>query len=548
MVELSTSTLVASHHTCDVSDITYQNQQDTSRSDYGTINGERRRSESPRRQIGIISAVFIIFNRMIGTGIFATPSTILGFSGSIGLSLLMWIIGALIASAGMQVYIVWGTALPHNGGEKNYLEHLIPRPRQLITSIYAANAVLLGYAAGNSLVFAEYLLASVDPSAPHSSTTSVFSPVRVVAFLCLTAAALLHGLHIPSGLKLQNGLGALKIIVLIIMVGTGVAALMGVLQPGVTPPRNFSSWEKIWEGTQTGGNVVCACLYNVIWSYIGFSNANYALAEIQNPGRTLRIAGPLAIITVTVFYLLCNIAYFSAASKEEITGSGRLVAALLFRNVWGVSAERLLNSFVALSALGNVLSVSFSQGRVNQALGHENVLPFSKFWSSSWPSNAPLAGLSLHWAVCNVIIFGLPAGDAYNFVINVISYPLAVINAIISFGLIYIAAKARWSYTALQSRWERRHLSSPSNPTHDSERQPLIADSHSAIDTPQDVFFDLSPLSLLSAVVFGIASIFLFVMPLAKPPPGIKYYDHLPYWIHAAGGWGVFIIGGIWWW
>lgn len=98
-------------------------------------------------------------------------------------------------------------------------------------------------------------------------------------------------------------------------------------------------------------------LIQVIWSYVGFSNANYALSEMHNPGRTLRIAGPLAIITVTVFYLLCNIAYFAAASKEEITGSGRLVAALLFKNVWGEKTERVLNGFVALSALGNVLSV-----------------------------------------------------------------------------------------------------------------------------------------------------------------------------------------------
>jgi len=150
----------------------------------------------------------------------------------------------------------------------------------------------------------------------------------------------------------------------------------------------------------------------VIWSYVGFSNANYALAEMKNPAKTLRIAGPLAIITVTLFYLLCNFAYFSAASKEEITGSGRLVAALLFRNVWGPSAERILSGFVALSALGNVLSdvsisivatmaclmdcsQSFSQGRVNQQLALEDVLPLSKIIASNWPSGGPFAGLSI---------------------------------------------------------------------------------------------------------------------------------------------------------
>ncbi|KAF8961829.1 hypothetical protein BDZ97DRAFT_1176720 [Flammula alnicola] len=78
---------------------------------------------------------------------------------------------------------------------------------------------------------------------------------------------------------------------------------------------------------------------------------------MHNPGRTLPIAGPLAIVTATVFCLPCNVAYFAAASKEEIPGSGRLVAALLFKNVWRTRIERVLDSFVVLSALGNVLSV-----------------------------------------------------------------------------------------------------------------------------------------------------------------------------------------------
>lgn len=62
-----------------------------------------------KRQIGLVSAIFLIFNRIIGTGIFATPSSILKSSGSVGLALFMWFIGAVIASAGLAVYIEWGT-------------------------------------------------------------------------------------------------------------------------------------------------------------------------------------------------------------------------------------------------------------------------------------------------------------------------------------------------------------------------------------------------------------------------------------------------------
>ncbi|KAJ3504326.1 hypothetical protein NLJ89_g7993 [Agrocybe chaxingu] len=264
-----------------------------------TMDGKRGNNSPPVRQIGVVSAVFIIFNRIIGTG-------------------LMWLVGAAIAAAGMQVYIIWGTALPHNGGEKNYLEHLFPRPRRLITSIYAANAVLLAYAAGNSLVFAEYALASIMSSTSFENSTSLLSPVRAVAFFCLTGTLLLYGLHACAGLRLQNALGFLKIGILIIVVAAGFIALCGNLETRVPRPGNPDNWEKVWEGTRTSGSVLCSCLYNVIWSYVGFSNANYALSEMHNPARMLCVAGPLAIVTVTIFYLLCNIAYFAPHRKRRL--------------------------------------------------------------------------------------------------------------------------------------------------------------------------------------------------------------------------------------
>lgn len=60
----------------------------------------------------MFSATLLIFNRVIGTGIFATPGTILSLSGSVGLSLFMWVIGTFIAMAGTAVYMEWGTAIP----------------------------------------------------------------------------------------------------------------------------------------------------------------------------------------------------------------------------------------------------------------------------------------------------------------------------------------------------------------------------------------------------------------------------------------------------
>ena len=43
-----------------------------------------------------------------------------------------------------------------------------------------------------------------------------------------------------------------------------------------------------------------------------------------------------------------------------------------------------------------------------------------------------------HWIVCIVTIVAPPPGDAYNFILNLISYPLNVANTAVAFGLLYI--------------------------------------------------------------------------------------------------------------
>lgn len=97
-----------------------------------------------KRQIGTVSAFFLVFNRMVGTGIFATPSTIFSLSGSVGLSLFIWVAGMIIAGAGMAVYLEFGTGLPRNGGEKNYLEFVYRKPKYLATGFYTGYVILLG--------------------------------------------------------------------------------------------------------------------------------------------------------------------------------------------------------------------------------------------------------------------------------------------------------------------------------------------------------------------------------------------------------------------
>jgi amino acid transporter len=144
--------------------------------------GQLQQARDAKRQIGVVSATFLVVNRVIGTGIFATPGAILTLSGSVGLSLFMWVAGMLIAAAGTAVYLEFGTAIPQNGGEKNYLEYVFRKPKFLTTGLYTGYVLLLGWASGNSVIFG--YVASVPLFHPRlfghpSRLTTLFLQQRV---------------------------------------------------------------------------------------------------------------------------------------------------------------------------------------------------------------------------------------------------------------------------------------------------------------------------------------------------------------------------------
>lgn len=342
------------------------------------------------RKLGITSSVFLILNKMIGTGIFSTPSGIFEATGSVGVCLFLWIIGGILTFCGLSVYLDFGLAIPKSGGEKNYLERVYRRPKFLATCVFLSQMILLGFSSGNSLAFGRYVLFASGKDSPDNWAA------RGIAIACVSFSVILHSTLPKWGMRLFNVLGVFKVVILLFIVFSGFAALAGHRR--VPDPRNFDNAFRLEEGEGYGGGgayAYASALLRIVYSYKGWENANYVLGEVRNPKKTLSIAAPLAIGGVTILYVLANVAYFAAIPKSELAGSGPIVAGVFFRNVFGDSAgARSLPAFVALSNLGNVLAVSFAHARVNQELAKEGLLPFSKFWASNKPFNSPAASVS----------------------------------------------------------------------------------------------------------------------------------------------------------
>ncbi len=285
------------------------------------------------RDLSWQSAYIIVISRVIGSGIFATPGTIIRSVGSIGLSLLLWVVGAIVAGFGLSIALEYGCMLPRSGGDKVYLEYTYRYPRFLASTYIAVMVISLGFTASNCIVFSQYVLFAFDVSHPSEFLR------KGLAVAALTIITVIHGCFRTSGIRIQNFLGWIKVGLIIFMILSGLYVV--VFRPAASSPestealRPFASWDGVWEGSEWNWGAMATSLFKVFYSFAGLENANNVLNEVKDPVRTLRFVSLTALTTACIMYLLINVAYFLVVPIEAIKSSGELVAALFFRGVFG---------------------------------------------------------------------------------------------------------------------------------------------------------------------------------------------------------------------
>lgn len=448
------------------------------------------------RHLGVFSCTMLNVGAIIGTGIFSTPSSILAIVGSVGASMMLWVIGFAFSLCGLFVWLEFGTMIPRSGGEKVYLEAVYRRPKHLVTVIFAVYVVILNFSSPSCIVFAENILISAGHRADLWA-------VRGIAIGSICFVVFLHGFTPRLGVYVMNVLTLFKTVVLLIIVVTGWIVLSGKTRVK-DPHVNF---RHAFAGSSNSAHDYATAMFAVLFTYYGWQNANYVLNEVQNPVRTLKIAGPLGLGITATLYIFANIAYFSASSKTDILESDTTVASLFFENVFGVQAQRALTVFVALSALGSIFSVAYSASRVNQELAKEGIpLPFgNRLWATNWPTqNAPFPGLIVHLISTVIVIIAPPLSVAYPFILDVASYPAQIINLFVILGLFYL-------------RWKKPHLPRP--------------------------FKVWLPL----AIFFLLVEAFLIIFPFLRPANGIGNTPPLPYYLYCLVGIAVMILGVLYW-
>ncbi|KAG9097510.1 hypothetical protein FS749_006129 [Ceratobasidium sp. UAMH 11750] len=112
---------------------------------------------APAKTIGLANGVALVVGAQIGSGIFSAPGIVVANTESVGASLVVWVVSALLAWTGASCFAELGTMVPLNGGAQAYLAYAY---NPLVSYLYTWTAVGVLKPGSNAiiaLIFGEYL-------------------------------------------------------------------------------------------------------------------------------------------------------------------------------------------------------------------------------------------------------------------------------------------------------------------------------------------------------------------------------------------------------
>ncbi|KAE9547207.1 hypothetical protein FO519_009581, partial [Halicephalobus sp. NKZ332] len=317
-------------------------------------------------KIGVLEAISYCIGDIIGSGIFVSPTDVLEYTGSIGLSLIIWIVSAFISMIGALAYIELGTSIRKSGSDFSYLKTAGWNP---VASGFLFAGTILTYPATlalQSLAFGEYFVKGVDEvfGKDLKSTNSMIS--RLIGFSALLPLCYINLFSLKKFAgRFQIIATIAKMVVIVIIIGTGFWFL---IVKGKT--ENF---KHSFNGTTKSPDRIILALYNGLFAYDGWDILNFGLEEVDNPRRTLPIAVFVAIGSSALIYVSMNVAYFTVLTVEEFKE---------FDTVAATFAERTLGSFhyaipflISLLLMGSLNSTVFAASRYLFAGAKNNVMP-----------------------------------------------------------------------------------------------------------------------------------------------------------------------------
>ncbi|KAL8559421.1 hypothetical protein ACOMHN_045218 [Nucella lapillus] len=310
------------------------------------------------KSLGLVGGSSMIIGSIIGSGIFISPKGVLESTGSVALSIIVWVLSGVIALFGALSYAELGTLMGKSGGEYQYLREAFGNG---VAFLFAWTTIMVIRPAGNAIIcltFAQYT----------SSLSSVCGtpqiPVKLTAALALVTLTVINSYSTRLAARVQIVFTMAKLGALVVII---VGGLVRVAQ------GHTAVLETGFEGSIENPATVSLAFYSALWAFDGWNSLNVVVEELQNPEKNLLRANILAVIVVTTVYTLINLSYYTVLSTDQLLSAPAV--AVSWGDVVLGGAALLMPLSVMVSTFGAANGSAFTGVRVMFVAGRHKNLP-----------------------------------------------------------------------------------------------------------------------------------------------------------------------------
>lgn len=314
------------------------------------------------RTLGLVGGLAIGIGTMIGAGIFVFP----GLAGAeVGTAAT-----ASFAVSGVVALLValptseLATAMPKSGGGYYFISRGLGTLAGTVVGLSlwlglvfatAFYLVGLGFYALDALA-----LVGITIGASPGGIVSVLAVVFGIGFTVLNVTGT------ENAAKLQNGIVALLLSMLVAFLAFGLFDVLGVVGGGASGGTENDRWAAL---------PILSTAALVFTSYLGFAQVATVAGEIKRPSRNLPLAMIGSVLVVTVMYVLTIFIATSVFTRSQLGAFGETAMIEIGRELLGLGGALVIVVGGLLATMSSANASILSTSRAIYGVSKDALLP-----------------------------------------------------------------------------------------------------------------------------------------------------------------------------
>ncbi len=319
------------------------------------------------RRLGFFPATNIVVANMIGAGIFTTSGLLLADLHHPLLMIGLWIIGGIIAICGSLSYGELGAAIPEAGGEYLFLSRIFHPVFGFLSGWVSFIVGFTAAIAASSIGFSEYLFRAFPEINSFMADNFHFSHLttqKIISILLILSFTALHSRGLKMGIKVQNVLTILKVLLIVGLIAISLISAKGNVS-------HFTLEKSIGFGWANWKTVGLSLMW-IMFAYSGWNASTYIGSEIKNPLRNLPASLLAGTFVVILLYVALNIVFVYAippSEMKDVISVGGLAMGKLF----GPVAERMFSVFISFALFSSLSAFIIVGPRVYYSMAKDGL-------------------------------------------------------------------------------------------------------------------------------------------------------------------------------